>query len=207
MKRLFILLFSIASLLSAQPKQYITIPSNPWEFTEARSANVYLAVRENNLKDTVVNIYIGKKVYWGIYTFGIDSIRDRGDNRQVLFSTKFKTQDTSSWRIIKDRFVPVGDTVLSHHKTDTLGRTSDSTMIRLSWLRYTTHPDHTANIMGQGAGIYMCWGITDTTSLTIWLEKINGSPTAYGGANQQPKLHFQLRTEPDSVFIKKYMSP
>jgi len=195
----------IASLIQAQ---FVTIPKNSWEYTEANAARTYLFVRENNLTDTTINIYMGKRVYW-VYKpvidsvstdtisyiyFQVDTIVDRGDKRQALLRTSIKTQDSTMWVIVKERYKAVGDTAGSVF--DVIGKTGDFRYERLVWLQYTdaTHKGKIDSWVLQN-GLY---------TLNIWLEKITGDPTKYGGRNQLCKMHFQLKEEPPKEWTDKY---
>lgn len=141
------------------------------------------------------------------YCFSVDSIRDRGANRQVLFNASFKTRDTTKWCIFKDRFVAIGDTVESHHINDSIGTTKDSTYHQLVWLKYTNNSNPVANSVGVGAGNYYLMSVYymgKPGHVTIWLDHITGDPTKYGGLNQMCQIHFQMRQEPNQAWWNAY---
>jgi hypothetical protein len=225
----FLVLLILAFLVPVQGQTSITIPYNGWCWTPARGATVYLSAREDALVDTIVNIYIYNKVKWDIwqstqwdttttppqhiwcadsighYVFSVDSIRDRGDNRQVLFTIKVNNSNKAFWFKLKQRYVAVGDTV---HKpiVDTVGVTTDSTFQGSYWLGYTSTTTM-ANGAYAGRDITMPISVrSKVCTFNIRLEKITGDPTKYNGLNQLCKLHFKLREEPPADWITTYLS-
>jgi hypothetical protein len=222
------ILLTVPASAIAQVK--ITIPTNTWEYKtkdqfgkyDMSAANVYLAVREDNLVDTIIYVYGGKKVYWNYHTlhhlplypnpdsikhfvFSVDTIIGRGTNRQIKFTTSVNTSDSTLWVHVAENYRAVGDTATKLH-TDTIGITTDSTFKRTKWLGYTSVKNHIANASGVGAGGFELWYMDDKR-LDIWLERVTGDPTKNGGRSQRAMLHFQLREEPPQDWILYYMYP
>jgi hypothetical protein len=227
MKRFILSILIILSTveLCSQPKRFITIPNNAWEYTEARAAQVYMATREDYLIDTVLKINPNKSVYWVVnqypdtvivsdadryktYVFTIDSIVGRGDKRQALLTIKIPIKNNAGqWIRYKERYVALPD---SSYRSiyDSVGVTLDSTLQRATWLWYTTFPGvHTANSKGVGIGKFEDLELGYNKYLTIWLEKVLGNPTENKGMDQQAMLHFQLKEGPPKDFIFKYLTP
>ncbi len=231
-----LLLLILPSTLLTQPKSFITIPENPWGYTEKRAAVVYLSQHHISATDTVVYVYILNKVYWNIreatywdkyipvtdtsghtsyilapdaidtvktYSFAVDSIVGRGDNRRVLLTTTFRTNDPTQWVKIFVPWVAPGDTV-TPLVIDTLGKTTDSTCQYSTWLGYTNKDLTTATGGGVGSSVVL-YILGGAKSLTVWLEKVIGDPSKYNGLNQNAKLHFRLKDEPPPDWTNKFL--
>lgn len=226
----WIIILSIILTLQAIAQVQITIPPNTWEYKtkdqfgkyDMSAANVYLSVREENLIDTVVYVYAGKKVYWDYWTlhhlplypnpdsilryvFSIDTIVGRGTTRQAKLTTSVHTSISTLWFHIEENYRAVGDTI-NEIRFDTVGFTTDSTFKRTRWLRYTNVKNHIANSSGVGNGAFEICYVEDKR-LDIWMEKVVGDPTKNGGRSQRAMLHFQLREEPPQDWINYYMYP
>lgn len=223
MKKIYLcmlLLFFVSSFLHSQVKVYISVPKNTWDYTEKAAALVYQAVREENLIDTCIYVYTGKKVYWKYYTlwqgpwsnpdsvilftFSVDTIVGRGDKRQAKLTTIVPTRDLTKWLWVAENYIAVGDTI-TNLRLDTLGVTIDSTFRRTVWLCYTKFQDHVASVSSEGKGKFESWDIENKAlTLTIWLERVLGDPTKNKGVDQRAVLHFQLKEEPRSDWIEKF---
>jgi len=214
MRKLLLLVSLIIVFSTIVQSQFIKIPNNNrWEWTQQKANLTYLFVRENNLKDTVINMYMNRRVLWLykpiIYPtstdtvshidFQVDTIVGRGDKRQALFRILVKTADSTLWIITKENYVAIGDT-LTQHKVDTIGTTGDFTHQALVWLTYT-NPNSVYTLAEKGKGRKVTWYLSDNYSLNIWLEKITGDPTKFQGRNQLCLIHFQLKEEPTQEWL------
>jgi hypothetical protein len=140
------------------------------------------------------------------YNFSVDSIVARGDLRQVLLTTKFKTANPAGWFVTKERFHLASSNQGSFY--DTLGVTKDSTTRCSTWLWYTTRLNQVSASSGVGVGKFLVWDIFQNGvygKLKIWLEKVVGDPIAFNGQNQIAKLHFLVEEEPPVDWINKYI--
>ena len=240
----FLVVFVLCSF--ATYSQTITIPPNPWSYSDAQAATVFLSAREDYMTDTIVNIHIGTSVKWvvqqslfyqidstafdsiksgvgtgrpmhllnivnadsiKIFNFSVDSIVARGDLRQVLLTTTFKTTNSSSWFITKERYHLASSNQGSVY--DTLGITKDSTTQCSTWLWYTIRVNPTTATNGIGVGKYLIWDIFQNGiygKLKIWLEKVVGNPVSFNGQNQIARLHFLVEEEPPQTWIDKYLN-
>jgi hypothetical protein len=251
MKKIYVLLTMLVLFCSSTFSQTITIPPNPWSYSDAQAANVYLSAREDFLTDTIINIHIGTSVKWAnqrskfyqvdtvinrlamwstgestprlvdtvqiiniintdslwTYNFSVDSIVGRGDLRQVLLTTKFKTSNRFGWYITKERYHLASSKQGTVY--DTLGTTKDSTTQNSTWLWYTTRLNPVTASSGIGVGKFLVWDIFQNGvygKLKIWLEKVLGNPETMNGQNQIAKLHFLVEEEPPQIWINKYLN-
>ncbi len=204
-----ILIFISISFLHAQ-KRYITIPENPWEFTEKRAAICYEAAREFSLIDTIIDIRILNSVFWfnvekdnsfyvprfpddtvSTYIFSVDSIKDRGSNRRAYFTIATKTPDPTKWISIKERWSDNLDSTAVIRDTIAV---SDSTFSYSRWFKSS----------GKGSGPMTVYLSQNTRRLSIWMEKVIGNPEVYNGMNQQARMHFQLSNIPPPAWYDRY---
>ena len=181
---------------ASQPRQYIEPSKLDWFYNDTLAARAYYNLWEQSAKDTVVNIYVYKSVYWKALNgwdmkFSIDTIIGRGDRRQALFTITRKTSLPFEWRAYKVNYRVISDTITALHIDSTT--TIDSTHRRSVWLAYETAP------VAGGMELVM-----DNETMTVYLEKILGDPTKFNGLNQLCKLHFILRDRAPEVFINKY---
>ena len=249
MKKIYLILM-LALCFSLAFSQSITIPPNPWSYSDAQAANVFLVAREDFLTDTIINIHIKNSVQWvnqrslfyqrdtvinkmavwstgestprlvdtqmvvnvtntdslWTYNFSVDSIVGRGDLRQVLLTTKFKTANPAGWFITKERYHLASSQQGQIY--DTIGTTKDSTTRCSTWLWYTTRLNHIADSSGVGVGKFLVWDIFQNGvygKLKIWLEKVLGNPEIMNGQNQVAKLHFLVAEEPPQAWKNKYL--
>ena len=246
MKKIYGTLLMLVLCFSLALSQTITIPPNPWSYSDSQAAIVFLSAREDFMKDTIVNIHIGTSVKWlnqrsffyqidttaydstfpanevlrtqhillvvnadslWTYNFSVDSIVGRGDLRQVLLTTKFKTANPAGWFITKERYHLASSNQGSTY--DTLGTTRDSTTRCSTWLWYTTRLNPVTASSGIGVGKFLVWDIFQNGiygKLKIWLEKIVGDPSTFNGQNQIAKLHFLVEEKPPQTWINKYLN-
>lgn len=223
-----LLLILIMFSLVVQAQNSISVPINYFDTTnyDQKAANVYLYTWENNLTDTIVNIYMTKNVTWSlgklstpeliiipdntsVITFIVDTIVDRGDRRQVMLTSSVKSRNPANWIRVMENYISTNDTI-TQRRLDTIGITTDSTFQQTVWLRYNSSPLSPFTVAsaknGAGGRYTAAWNLLNGQyTLTIWLEKILGDPTKFKGLNQLCKFHFQIRKEPPQSWISKYL--
>lgn len=195
--RLSLLLLLIPTLGFSQSKKFITIPVNVPSYTLEEAVttwgNVWLYGPA--IKDTAVWVYITQSVYWkryGLdtieYKFTVDSIRGRGDRREVCLARWFKSKDPNQWGVWWC------DTSASWVKLYT---TTDSSSVNKMWIRpkptdgvNTLFPDGRSATWYPGSTWGTYWG-ADSTTLQISFDKVIGDPTVNQGLLQRALLRFK----------------
>lgn len=223
---------AIASLASAQPKRYVTAPLYNVQYSPAKASVVWVAKWELSIPDSFFfNMYQGNRVYWhdtsttaSEMIFSCDTIRGRGDKREVLITTITKDDSAKWW--IWERYPAawemIADSIYWGKHTDSLGHTSyrrrcdtimfptpDSTYRQSEWL-CNTPTDYWNKQVGwdaKGAPVVIgrrFWpkDTTQNTRALRWhAEKILGDPTKNGGKDQLVIMRWQYFVEQsDSVY-------
>lgn len=214
-RRLFII-FSLCVLVSVgvgQSKKYVYPHYNIPDFTIQRAVSAWMINWYlNGVRDTTTWVYVTQSVYFPKFyydslgnvkdtvefKFSVDSVRGRGDKREILLRRTYKTSTDSLWYATKR------DTGMAEMVN--LGPTLDSTNQHSKWMKPTPYEGQASTWNGRPITIYPTdvWlmGFGDRTQLSLTFDKVIGDPTVSFGALQRAQLRLKYsQTFPDSVIL------